>query len=127
MTFITIIVTLILIYEIYKLFYMQDMIQKVNFMNEFKKLKTEEEKMFVFNNSNINPIGVIAIVTVEFLYVIALIYLLFTPLFWVAYSLIIFSIVFGLINIKTKNPIFRYIDTILTIILVLIGYVISVL
>ncbi len=98
------IVILIVLYELFRLLNLKTYIEIPKFMKEFNKLSTEEDRMNFFKKSK-SPLLKVAIIFAEVAYLVVVVILLFTPLLWISVTMIILSVIIGLINMVLKSDI----------------------
>lgn len=114
-----IVATLVVFYECFKLINMSDFIA---LESGVKKYKGNDTGMMSFVASKNTYIFLLAC---EYIYIVVFIYLFFTALYPIAIYMLISMIVFHVID-KVKGTVdfrFRYLDSILTIVLIILAYV----
>lgn len=113
-----IVATLVVFYECFKLINMSDF---VALERGVKKYKGNDTGMMRFVASKNTYIFLLAC---EYIYIVVFIYLFFTVLYPIAIYMLITMIVFYVID-KVKGTVdfrFRYLDSILTIVLIILAY-----
>ena len=118
-----IILTLILFYEVYRIVNMNDFLRTIKILMEVKELEKGSPELLEIGHECLDNKNYIFIAVAEFVYSILTIFLLFTPYFWISAILIIQSFIlwFGIKNKVNKNVL--YIDSLITIIVIVVGFI----
>lgn len=113
-----IVATLVVFYECFKLINMSDFIALESGVKKYKGNDTGMMRFVASKNTYI------FLLVCEYIYIVIFIYLFFTALYPIAIYMLISMIVFHVID-KAKGTVdfrFRYLDSILTIVLIILAY-----